>query len=1130
MRQTTGIIFLEFLTGAVLFVGMIFGLIAWRLISGPVDLEFAKPDIESALTRAREGRAVEIGGVSLQWLQSKSRFQIIATDLEFFGETGEIAGSAERALIDFSAASLLSGRPELSSLQLESGNLAISRLMDGEINVADHTIPAVDPFLMEDDANPVRLLELSLLNLMDRISQTEAVRKLETVSLRDFSVALTDEPLKVKWNLDDVTVDFRRDGQWIGFDANGNAYGSGAPRRAEVKGKFNPHFQSLSATLSFLDQSLADFPVLQLSELTISGNVAANIVIQLDAMEHGFNQVSFSMETGPGELTFGEQSYRVGRNDITLHFDVDQDSLVLDARELDIGPVSGAALIELDDAIGWFEFPFRERHPVSAAISLLKLNLKPVFTDVWEVENATLSGLIDLGEKSLIIDYLSVGLDEAELIADGRLYLATEPVAGNLPFGLQLSARSNGIISPDQVLDFWPLKLGGGARDWVSQNVKNGKLLNAELALDLKPDSLRGGHLPNESLKLDFGFSDAEVSFLSDLPSVMAARGQAQLMGNAFSLDVEEAFFSRWNIDSGSVQLTRFHPGDGELIIRATGSGGIQDIVRTVSSSRLELEEKHGLNVSALAGKGDGVFTYRRRLGTGMVLDDSRFAFAGNFQDGSFSDIFSDLDLTHSFGSVEVDNTQIAIIGYGQVDKTPIEFNWTDRFSADKKDRTRLTASGSITPDLLNRFGIAVRAYLSGDVMTRLRATGPSIQSLTDIQVDFDLTDNRLDLSELGWVKPTGERAEARLQTAIEGDDRQTNIQITANGFVFSGDLDTDETGNVDQIVLHRLFLENQLDLKGSLSRTLSGGLIVDVSGPYLNASTFLDGLLNSGSEPVPIFGQVSIRSSVDQLNLKEGLTFGDVSLALDFSGPILDALKLDGKSSDGGPVSIEMSAMDNANDRRLVASVQDAGGLFHGLFGGDFVQGGSLKADGILRPEGEESELLITVSNTRLKGAPLLTQILSLASLRGLTDVMSGDGILFTNVQLPLRMTERGYYFEGVKASGPAMGLTANGHILDDGGTIALDGVLVPSFGVNSALGGIPIFGDLFVSRQGEGVFAITYDVRGSMKEARVSVNPLSGLLPGVLRRIFENPTEAPLPVLGEATEHPAEAEAPAE
>jgi hypothetical protein len=98
--------------------------------------------------------------------------------------------------------------------------------------------------------------------------------------------------------------------------------------------------------------------------------------------------------------------------------------------------------------------------------------------------------------------------------------------------------------------------------------------------------------------------------------------------------------------------------------------------------------------------------------------------------------------------------------------------------------------------------------------------------------------------------------------------------------------------------------------------------------------------------------------------------------------------------------------------------------------------------------------------------------------------------------------------------ATGPAMGLTARGWIAPESGELSLDGVLAPSIvGVNAVLGVLPVIGDLFVSRQGEGMFAPTYSVRGTFARANISINPIAALTPGVLRRIFENPA-APPPV----------------
>jgi hypothetical protein len=69
----------------------------------------------------------------------------------------------------------------------------------------------------------------------------------------------------------------------------------------------------------------------------------------------------------------------------------------------------------------------------------------------------------------------------------------------------------------------------------------------------------------------------------------------------------------------------------------------------------------------------------------------------------------------------------------------------------------------------------------------------------------------------------------------------------------------------------------------------------------------------------------------------------------------------------------------------------------------------------------------------------------------------------------------------------------------------VDLTGSLVPLYGLNSFLGAVPVLGDLLVSKQGEGIFGLTYAMKGNLNEPVLSVNPLSVLTPGIFRRIFE-------------------------
>jgi hypothetical protein len=87
------------------------------------------------------------------------------------------------------------------------------------------------------------------------------------------------------------------------------------------------------------------------------------------------------------------------------------------------------------------------------------------------------------------------------------------------------------------------------------------------------------------------------------------------------------------------------------------------------------------------------------------------------------------------------------------------------------------------------------------------------------------------------------------------------------------------------------------------------------------------------------------------------------------------------------------------------------------------------------------------------------------------------------------------------------------------------LEGVLVPVYGVNSALGAIPVIGDIFVSRQGEGVFGLTYSIQGPFEQATVFVNPLSAFALGFTRRLFEPvPQAAPAAPQTETSPEPTQ------
>ena len=84
-------------------------------------------------------------------------------------------------------------------------------------------------------------------------------------------------------------------------------------------------------------------------------------------------------------------------------------------------------------------------------------------------------------------------------------------------------------------------------------------------------------------------------------------------------------------------------------------------------------------------------------------------------------------------------------------------------------------------------------------------------------------------------------------------------------------------------------------------------------------------------------------------------------------------------------------------------------------------------------------------------------------------------------------------------------IGVTASGRIDRANRNVQLRGTLVPLYALNSVFGKVPLLGDLLVGEKGSGLLAARFTVRGSLDKPKYSVNPISLLAPGALRRIFD-------------------------
>ena len=146
-----------------------------------------------------------------------------------------------------------------------------------------------------------------------------------------------------------------------------------------------------------------------------------------------------------------------------------------------------------------------------------------------------------------------------------------------------------------------------------------------------------------------------------------------------------------------------------------------------------------------------------------------------------------------------------------------------------------------------------------------------------------------------------------------------------------------------------------------------------------------------------------------------------------------------------------------------------------------------------------------LKINNFKVREVPLLAKLLTLASLQGIADLLTGEGIRFNNLEMDYETLGNTTTISEMYAIGPAISLMMEGYIVKDDLT-SLKGTLVPATTVNKTISKIPMLGEILVGKKiGEGVFGVSFKIKGPPKKLKTSVNPIKTLTPRFITRTLE-------------------------
>ena len=369
-----------------------------------------------------------------------------------------------------------------------------------------------------------------------------------------------------------------------------------------------------------------------------------------------------------------------------------------------------------------------------------------------------------------------------------------------------------------------------------------------------------------------------------------------------------------------------------------------------------------------------------------------------------------------------------------------------------------------------------------------------------DLQDLFNIPVMNYELSKNATQKIT-----AKLTINKKKEILFSNISISDNNNKFDiKDLKLDKNFNL--ISFNQVLIKTNVDNKTNNEFSIQNKKKILIKGQIFDAKKLLKVLSQDGKKNT-FFNKISKDVEIDLKKILKGTSFPINKFRLVGKLNKGNFEKLTAKSDFGQNkhLDISLKKMKNTNSKILEVYSDIASPLLSDFKFFQGLEGGDLNFLSTFNNESSSSNL--SINNFKLNEAPALAKILSLADLKGLTDTLKGEGISFDTLSAKYNTNSSIMKIDEIFMIGPSISILIDGYVEKKSGLISLRGTLVPAKTLNNLIAKIPVVGDILVGKKiGEGVFGISFKVKGLPDDLKTTVNPIKTLTPRFITRALEN------------------------
>jgi hypothetical protein len=617
----------------------------------------------------------------------------------------------------------------------------------------------------------------------------------------------------------------------------------------------------------------------------------------------------------------------------------------------------------------------------------------------------------------------------------------------------------------------------------------------------------KGPPMLEEGLSVDIETSGTTMRPIETLPAIRDADLTAHITGRTANISlgrgtVEVAPGRKLNIASGTFEVADTHMKPASARARFRIDGTLPAAAALLASNPMRENVAISLDPAASRGTVAARVTVNLQLGRNLPKKPATYTITADLNNFAADKILMGQKVEAATLRVTASDEGYQISGDVKINGTPAAIELSKKKGDNGAD---LRLQSSIDEAARRRLGIDFGGAVTGAIPVKVATRVGSSGKDPPLSVEADLTPVKIENLLPGWVKPAGKPAHATYTLVKTGQSvRFDDLTIVGSGANVKGSVELDGANDIVSANFPVFSLSEGDKVALKADRAKDGVLRVTMRGDVFDGTHFVKSSL-AGAVP-----DKSKRKQTDiDIDIKLGTVIGHngetlrgLDLKLIRRGGHFRSFAMNAKIGRDSPLNGDLRLRSRDNHQVVYFETNDAGALFRftdmypRMFGGQMW----VAMDPPTQERAPQVGTLY-IRNFVVRGEPGLDRVVS-----GAPGQAQG-GVQFSEAHCDFtRVPGRMAVHDGV-VRGPVVGATVEGQIDYLKNEMHLRGTFVPFYGLNNMFGQLPIVGLFLGGGSNEGLLGITYEASGPPSAPRITVNPVTAIAPGLLRKFIPSP-----------------------